>query len=174
MLRPLALYLALACAANAGPLDGLLTGEMAAVRPTEPAAALPSEPLLEAGEEVTPDFSGKPTVLNFWATWCAPCRVEMPHLAALAEAMPEANVALVAMGRNDDARARAFLEETGAEGLRDLRDPTGAFSREAGVRGLPTTLVLDASGHEVARLVGIADWSSEDARTLLRALVAEN
>ena len=174
MLRPLALYIALIGAANASPLDGLLTGEMAALRPTEPAAALPSGPLMEGGEEVTPDFAGKPTVLNFWATWCAPCRVEMPHLAALAEAMPEANVTLVAMGRNDEDRVRAFLAETGAEGLRDLRDPSGAFSREAGVRGLPTTLVLDAEGREVARLVGIADWSSEDARALLRALVAGN
>ena len=174
MLRPLALYIALSAAANAGPLEGFLTGEMAALRETEPAAALPAMPLTEGGAEVTPDFAGKPTVLNFWATWCAPCRVEMPHLAALAEAMPEANVALVAMGRNDEARARAFLEETGAADLRDLRDPTGAFSREAGVRGLPTTLVLDAEGREVARLVGIADWSSEDAQALLRALIVEN
>ena len=173
MLRTVALYIALAAAANAGPLEPLLTGEMAKLRETEPAAPLPDELLLEDGIEAPPGFEGRPAVLNFWATWCAPCRVEMPHLAALAQAMPGIEVAIVATGRNEDAKVEAFLAEVGAGALRDLRDPSGAFGRAAGVRGLPTTLVIDAEGREVARLAGIADWSSPEAVALMESLLPE-
>ena len=173
MLRPLALYVALVGAANAGPLDDHLTGELAAIRPTEPAAALPGEALVEDGAEVTVDFAGRPTVLNFWATWCGPCRVEMPHLEALSAAMPEIEVALVAMDRSPPTRIEAFLSEMGMETVRDLRDPSGAYARAAGVQGLPTTLVLDAEGREVARLVGIVDWSSEAAMAMMAELVRD-
>ena len=176
MLRTLALYAGGALAANAalaGPLEAHLTGDLAAIRETVPPAPLPDMALIEDGAEIAADFAGRPTVLNFWATWCAPCREEMPELEALSAAMPEVEVALVAMDRSPEARILGFLEEAGVETARDLRDPTGEFSRAAGVMGLPTTLVLDAQGREVARLVGIVDWSSREAMEMMGALLPD-
>ena len=176
MLRTIALYAGAALAANvalAGPLEGHLTGELAAIRETVPPAPLPDAALIEDGAEIAPDFAGRPTVLNFWATWCAPCREEMPELEALSAAMPQIEVALVAMDRSPEPRILGFLEEVGVKTARDLRDPSGEFSRAAGVMGLPTTLVLDAEGREVARLVGIVDWSSQEAMAMMASLVPD-
>ena len=173
-MRNAALYLALALGANgaaAQPLADLATGEMAGLAVHEAPREVP------AADIQTPDGApatlpeGRPAVVNFWATWCAPCREEMPSLAALHEAMgEEVAVVVVATGRNDPEAAAAFLEEVGATELTDLRDPEGALGRGVGILGLPTTLVLDAEGREVARLQGIAEWDSEEARALLAAL----
>lgn len=177
MRRTAALYIALALGANAAHaqgLAGLAVGEMEKLAVHEAPREGP-----EAAVQ-TPDGApaalpeGRPAVVNFWATWCAPCREEMPSLARLHEALgEEVAVVLVATGRNDPEAAAAFLEEVGAEALLDLRDPEGLLGREAAVRGLPTTLVLDAEGREVARLQGIAEWDSPEALALLRALAAE-
>ena len=174
MLRNAALYIALALGANAAgarDLADLAVGEMAGLTVLDAPREVPGATL------ETPDGApatlpeGRPAVVNFWATWCAPCREEMPSLAALHEAMgEEVAVVAVATGRNDPAAAAAFLEEVGATELLDLRDPEGTLGRAVAVRGLPTTLVLDASGREVARLQGIAEWDSPEARALLRAL----
>ena len=173
-MRNAALYLALAIGANtaaAADVAELATGEMSGLIVHDEPRAVPAAEILTPGGEPAALPEGRPIVLNFWATWCAPCREEMPSLAALQEAMgEEAAVVLVATGRNDPEAALEFLAETGASDLRDVRDPKGSLGRGVGVVGLPTTLVLDPQGREVARLQGIAEWHSEEAQALLRAL----
>ena len=173
-MRTAALYLAAALGANAAQAQdvaALATGAMEALEVHEAPREVPRVEILTPDGAPATLPEGRPVVLNFWATWCAPCREEMPHLAALQEAMgEEAEVVLVATGRNDPEAALAFLAEVGADGLTDLRDPEGALGRGVAVVGLPTTLVLDPKGREVARLQGIAEWHSDEAQAILRAL----
>ena len=174
MLKTAALYIALGLAANGASAQGLAdlaTGEMAKLTIHDVPKEVPEAAVETPEGEPAALPEGRPAVVNLWATWCAPCREEMPSLARLHEAMgEEVAVVVVATGRNDPEAAEAFLAETGADALIDLRDPEGALGRGVGVRGLPTTLVLDAEGREVARLQGIAEWDSEEAQALLRAL----
>lgn len=119
------------------------------------------------------EFRGKWVVLNFWATWCAPCRVEMPSLGALQTAMggPQFQVVTVASGRNAVPAIDRFFAEAGVTHLPALRDPKGELSRALGILGLPVTLILNPEGQEVGRLIGDADWNSAEARTVLQALM---
>jgi thiol-disulfide isomerase/thioredoxin len=126
----------------------------------------------DEAETTLQDLAGEVVVLNFWATWCAPCREEMPTLAALQEELGDegVRVATVATGRNDPVEIDRFLSEVGADALPRWRDPGQALTREMGVLGLPVTVILDREGQEVARLIGDADWSSDSAIAILRAL----
>jgi thiol-disulfide isomerase/thioredoxin len=128
------------------------------------------------GAEMTlQDLQGDVTVVNFWATWCAPCRKEMPTLAKLQEELGDegVRVATIATGRNDPMEMDKFLQEVGAGALPRWRDPSQALAREMGVLGLPITVILNREGQEVARLQGDADWSSDSALAILRALAAQ-
>lgn len=128
----------------------------------------------DGGEMTLADYAGRHVVLNFWATWCAPCRKEMPHLSALQEAMggPEFEVVTVATGRNTEEGMRRFFEEIGVDNLPLHTDPRQALARDMGVLGLPVTLILNPEGQEIARLQGDADWSSDSARAIVAALVS--
>lgn len=119
------------------------------------------------------DWQGKWVVLNFWATWCAPCRKEMPMLSALQEEMGSETfeVVTVATSRNPPPKMKAFFEEIGVDNLPLHRDPKSLLARGMGVLGLPATVILNPEGQEVARLTGDADWSSDDARMVLQALM---
>ncbi len=119
------------------------------------------------------NYEGRWVLLNFWATWCAPCRVEMPQLAALQADMGGAafEVVTVAVGRNAPQAMQAFFDEIGVENLPLHKDPRQALARDMGVLGLPVTVLLNPAGQEVARLQGEADWAGEDARALIAALI---
>lgn len=132
-----------------------------------PAIALP-----DGSQAMLEDYLGKAVVLNFWATWCAPCRKEMPSLAALQSELDESEavVLAVAVGRNDPADVERFLSETGAENLAIAYDPKQAFASSFGVLGLPATILIDPDGNEVARLTGDADWSSDSAIAIVAAI----
>ena len=128
------------------------------------------------GAEMTlQDLRGEVVVVNFWATWCAPCREEMPTLAKLQEELGDegVRVATIATGRNDPIEMDKFLQEVGAGALPHWRDPNQALARDMGVLGLPITVILNREGQEVARLQGDADWSSDSAFAILRALAAD-
>lgn len=120
------------------------------------------------------DFAGRVLVVNLWATWCAPCRLEMPSLAALQAAFPpdEVLVIAVAVDRADLPALDAFMAEVGAENLLVLRDAPAASARALGAPGLPATLVLDRDGAERFRHYGYADWAAADVVAALRDLAA--
>ena len=169
------LYTALSAHANAGSLDGLLTGGMQKLVPVAEPVTLPDVVLLDATEapRALADYRGKWVVANFWATWCAPCREEMPSLQRLQQAMPEIAVVPVATGRNAVEQIGRFYAEAGITDLPVLRDPKSELAHQLGIMGLPVTLILDPEGREVARLIGGAEWDSPEALAVLAALMAE-
>jgi len=116
------------------------------------------------------DFRGQPVLLHFWATWCVPCRHEMPLLHALEQ--QEGNrfhIACVNVDRGDPNRVKAFIDEVTPR-FHTLLDPTGAIRNRYAVRGLPTTYLIDADGKISGRMIGERDWSSPAARSMMRAL----
>jgi thiol-disulfide isomerase/thioredoxin len=138
---------------------------------------VPEAVLLDAadGERSLTDYQGKVVVLNFWATWCAPCLKEMPSLDALQVALGTEDFAVVpvATGRNPVEAIERFYDKAGITNLPVLRDPKQEFSRAMGVLGLPMTIILDRQGQEVARLIGDAEWNGPEAQAILAALIAE-
>lgn len=126
--------------------------------------------LTESGEEEElSEHFGPVLVINFWATWCAPCRKEMPSLNRLqAEfSADDVKVLAIAVGRNEQAKIKSFLESVDAQNLTIRLDPKLQLSAALQVRGLPVTMVLDRQGNEVARLIGDAEWDSESAVQIL-------
>ncbi len=117
---------------------------------------------------------GRVRLVNFWATWCAPCREEMPALEALqaAHGGPDFEVLLVATGRNSSEAIERFFAEAGIEELETALDPQSALARAMGVPGLPVTVILNREGDELARLTGGADWNGASARAIVADLLA--
>ena len=170
------LYTALMLGANPAAADvaGLREGDMKKLILLEAPVAVPDAVLLDAedGAHSLADYKGKWVVLNFWATWCAPCRREMPSLERLQAAMPELVVVPVATGRNAVEGIRRFFDEAGVKSLPILRDPQSEFAHAMHVMGLPVTVIINPEGQEVARLIGDAEWDSDSAKAVLGALVA--
>jgi thiol-disulfide isomerase/thioredoxin len=119
-------------------------------------------------------YEGKLLVVNFWATWCAPCREEMPALAALETARGGADFAVlpIATGRNTPEGIARFMEEANVSALGTAFDPKGKLAAAMQVPGLPVTVILDRDGREIARMMGGADWSSPSALAIVDYLVA--
>ncbi len=116
-------------------------------------------------------WKGRVVLLNLWATWCAPCRKEMPELARLQKLMGSVDFEVIALSEDlKGAEASvAFLKEIGADNLALYVDPKATALAAIQSVGLPTTLLIDRNGKEVGRLLGPADWASEDAQKLVRA-----
>jgi thiol-disulfide isomerase/thioredoxin len=169
-------YTAFLLGANAALADvaALRDGDMKKLAIHEAPIAIPEVALLDAadGEHSLSDYRGKWVVLNFWATWCAPCRHEMPSLDRLQAAMPEIAVVPVATGRNAVTGIERFFTEESIVNLPILRDPTSELARGMSVLGLPVTVILNPEGQEIARLIGDAEWDSDSAKAIIAALVA--
>ncbi|WP_242678860.1 TlpA family protein disulfide reductase [Rhodobacter calidifons] len=170
------LYTAFLIGANPGLSDvaALRDGDMKKLMLHEAPVPVPEAVLLDAEDAAhsLADYRGKWVVLNFWATWCAPCRQEMPSLDRLQAAMPEIAVVPVATGRNAVEGIRRFFEQAEVKGLPILRDPKSDLARAMHVMGLPVTVILNPEGQEVGRLIGDAEWDSDSARAIMAALVA--
>ncbi|RTM14176.1 MAG: TlpA family protein disulfide reductase [Bradyrhizobiaceae bacterium] len=119
------------------------------------------------------DFKGKVVVLNIWATWCVPCRQEMPTLDRLQAALsgPNFQVVPVSIDRGGVDTIRKFYAEIAVQQLGIYVDKSGQVLRGLGAIGLPTTLIIDRSGQEVARIVGPAEWDSREIVQFLRPIV---
>ncbi|WP_240782667.1 TlpA disulfide reductase family protein [Roseococcus sp. SYP-B2431] len=127
----------------------------------------------EGKEKTAADFAGQGLVVNLWATWCAPCVAEMPALERLAAALAGERVAVLPLSsdRGGKSAVEGFYQRTGITGLGVWLDPRGAAARALGARGLPTTVVVDRTGQERARLEGDAAWDRPDMVAAVRRLV---
>jgi thiol-disulfide isomerase/thioredoxin len=127
----------------------------------------------EGRERTLADWHGKVVLLNLWATWCLPCRKEMPTLERLQKELgsDQFQVVAVSVDRTGVAGAKKFLDEAGIGGLTLYADPSARLAAALRAAGLPATLLLDREGREIGRLLGPAEWDSEDAKALISAEV---
>ncbi|MDX8354259.1 TlpA disulfide reductase family protein [Cognatiyoonia sp. IB215182] len=174
------LYTALLSVANPGAADiatadAMREGDMRKlIFHPEPIASSDVPFMSEDGVEMTLDaYQGKHVVLNFWATWCAPCRHEMPLLSDLQTQLggDDLEVVTIATGRNPLPGMQRFFEEIGVDNLPLHTDARQSLARSLGVLGLPVTIVLDPEGNEIARMQGDADWASDNAIAIMQTLI---
>ena len=118
-------------------------------------------------------FHGRVVLINFWATWCAPCLAEMPSLNRLQIALggEDFQVITIATGRNENADIESFFIAQSISHLTRYRDPNLRLALALGAGSLPTTVLMDRDGFIIARLQGEADWDSEAAARLIERLV---
>ena len=129
------------------------------------------------GEQITlKDWHGKVVLLNLWATWCGPCREEMPLLDKLQGELGSDTFEVVALAVDKAGLkgAEKFFQDTKVENLKLFADPTARVGGELKVFGMPTTILIDTEGREIGRLVGPAKWDSEDAKRLITASLNAN
>ena len=173
-----------ACRASAesiGKLKATAKGEVAAV-------AVKSEPqppptIGFAGADGEPrtlaDFKGKTVLVNLWATWCVPCRDEMPALDKVQARFggPDFEVVAINVDTRNAEKPKAWLRQNGIHNLAYYADPTGkllqVLQKSGHAVGLPTTLLVDGSGCEIALLKGPAEWASPDAFALVEAAIGK-
>ncbi len=116
------------------------------------------------------DFKGRAVLLNFWASWCEPCRAEMPTLQQVADLYgPDKLLVLAINFKETPARALQFAQTTGVT-VPVLLDTDGRAARQWGVKVFPTTLMIDSRGRPRQRVQGEVDWTSDAATRLITAL----
>ncbi len=175
------MYTALLAGANAAIAGGpdivsLRTGDMKKlVVHSTPQATSDAAFFLEddAGTTTLEAYRGKYMLVNFWATWCAPCRKEMPQLNTLQKEFggDDFEVLTIATGRNSPEGIIKFFAEAGIDSLPRHQDPKQALAAQMGVFGLPITVVIDPEGREIARLRGDAKWDSDSAKAIIKSLI---
>lgn len=115
---------------------------------------------------------GKPVLLNFWASWCAPCRAELPSLELLATRHEAEGLQVFAVNfRETDGTLRRFIDETGLT-LPVLRDRDGAVAQAYGVRVFPSSIAIGRDGRALFSVTGEVDWSGPQARAWIAPLVS--
>jgi thiol-disulfide isomerase/thioredoxin len=130
---------------------------------------------MEGDEETVTDYAGKLVLLNFWATWCAPCRKEMPALDALSTEFGNKGFVVlpIATGHNPTPAIEKFFETAQIKGLTPRLDPKGAMARDMGVLGLPVSILISPQCQEIARMTGDAEWFSPSAQAIVAKLLKE-
>jgi thiol-disulfide isomerase/thioredoxin len=158
-------------------LTPLARGEVAALAPAKTPIRLESLTFRDAEnrERRIADWSGRVVLLNLWATWCVPCRKEMPALDALQARLggPDFEVVAVNIDTRDPEKPRSWLKETGVTGLAYYADASAKIFQDLKAAGrafgMPTTILIDPQGCELATLAGPAEWASEDALAFIGA-----
>jgi len=122
------------------------------------------------------DFKGKVVLLNIWATWCGPCRKEMPALDRLQAALggPDFEVVALSIDRGGVDAVRKFFADVGVRNLAMYLDSSGQALRTLSALGLPTTLLIDRDGREIGRLIGPAVWDSPEMVEFVACVVARS
>jgi len=167
--------------AKARTLAPLTKGEVAAVQAADEARLIPnlSFTAADGSKKSLSDWRGRTVLLNLWATWCVPCRAEMPALAALERKLGGEDFEVVAINidTRDLEKPKAWLKQYGIEGLAYYADPSAKVFQElkavGKAIGMPTTLLVDPNGCELAALSGPAEWASDDALALIRTALGK-
>ncbi len=162
-------------------LGPLARGEVAAVNVAKSPLKVPDLAFKDAaGKPLTLEhWRGRTVLLNLWATWCVPCRKEMPALDALEQRLggPGFEVVAVNIDTRDADKPKAWLNEVGVQKLAYFADPTARTFQDLKVIGrafgMPTTLLVDPHGCEIATIAGPAEWASDDAITLIKAALGQ-
>jgi len=152
-------------------------GEVAAVSVAKRPLKVPDLTFQDAtgAQKSLADFRGRTVLLNLWATWCVPCRKEMPTLDALQGKLGGEDFQVVAVNidTRDPDQPKAFLKELGIRHLAYYADPSAKVFQDlkaiGRAIGLPTTLLVDPHGCEIGTIAGPAEWASDDAVKLIRA-----
>jgi thiol-disulfide isomerase/thioredoxin len=166
------------CAQAAGVvqrLAPLARGEVAAFAVADPSRRLPDLAFRDGtgAERHLADWRGRTVLLNLWATWCVPCRKEMPALEALESKLggPGFEVVAVNIDTRDPDKPRAWLKEVGINRLAYYADPSARIFQDlktvGRASGMPTTLLVDPAGCELGTVAGPAEWASDDAVALI-------
>ena len=121
------------------------------------------------------EFRGKIVLLNIWATWCVPCRLEMPSLDRLQQTLggTDFEVLPLSIDRGGIAVVRKFYAEVGLRGLPIYIDTAGKATRKLGTIGVPATLLIDRAGRELGRVIGPAEWDEPDIVQFLKRVIAQ-
>jgi thiol-disulfide isomerase/thioredoxin len=160
-------------------IDPFVRGEVAAVSIADAPRRLPDLAFRDAAgaPKTLADWRGRAVLFNLWATWCVPCRKEMPALDALQARLGGARFDVVAVNidTRDPEKPKAWLKDVGVNRLAYYSDPSAKVFQDLKLAGrafgMPTTLLVDPAGCEVGTLAGPAEWASEDAIKLIGALV---
>ena len=152
-------------------------GEVAALIPATKPLAIPNLDLVDAAGKAhaLAEWRGRTVLLNLWATWCVPCRKEMPALDALQQKLggPKFEVLALNIDTRDPDKPKAWLKEVGITKLAYYADPSAKAFQDLKVIGravgLPTSILIDPAGCEIGYLAGPAEWASEDAVRLIQA-----
>jgi len=156
-------------------------GDVAAVAVASKAIAVPNLSFRDANgaQKTLADWRGKTVLLNLWATWCVPCRQEMPALDALQDKLggPDFQVVAINIDTRDPDKPLAWLKAAGVDKLGYFNDPSAKVFQDlkavGKAFGMPTTLLVDPDGCEIASLAGPAEWAGEDAQKLIRAALGK-
>ena len=159
----------------------LARGEIAALTVRERPERLPELAFTDASgaRKTLADFRGRTVLLNLWATWCVPCRKEMPALGELQAKLggPAFEVLAINIDTRDAGKPRAWLKEVGVDQLAYYADASAKVFQDLKAAnkaiGMPTTLLIDPAGCEIANLAGPAEWASEDALKLIAAAMGK-
>ncbi len=176
---------AAACApavATAGRIAPLAHGQVAALTVARTAFRVPDLAFKDAAgrDRTLADWRGRTVLLNLWATWCVPCRKEMPALDALESKLGGANFEVVAVNidTRDPQKPLAFLKEVGVTHLAYYSDPSAKVFEDLKTAGkafgMPTTLIVDRAGCEIGEMAGPAEWASAAGVKLVRAARADD
>lgn len=124
-------------------------------------------------KEIIPFGNNRVSLVNFWATWCGPCREEMPSLDKLSKSIDskDFSIIIIAAGRNSESAIDKFFSKNNIYNLKSYRDPKGKVTAGFGVFGLPTTIIVDQHAKEIARLVGGANWNSVEAIKIINVIL---
>ena len=163
----------------AGRIAPLARGEVAALAVARTPFRVPDLAFKDAAgrDRTLADWRGRTVLLNLWATWCVPCRREMPALDALQAKLggPDFEVVAVDIDTRDPQKPLAFLKEIGVSRLAYYADSSAKVFTELKTAGkafgMPTTVIVDRSGCEIGNMAGPAEWASDDGVKLVSAAI---
>ena len=125
----------------------------------------------KGGDISLADYEGKVIMLNFWATWCGPCRTEMPDMVKLYDKYKERGFVILALDQQEDARRVISFRDEYKLNFPLALDRSGRIGLKYGVRSLPTTYIIDSNGRVLAGALGIRKWNGSDAHKLIESLL---